>query len=87
MSHPSESQSLQDLLKNLPDLERSLAQLNGIGCLKYHPNHPDLRAILQDEVSYNKKKIQTFLKTLNAMELIKDIPNIFSEVYSESKYI
>lgn len=85
MNLPHERESLQNILKTLPDLERTLAQLNGIGCLKYHPSHPDLRAILQDEIKYNKQKISTFLKTIGAFKNVQNIPEIFSSVFPEMK--
>lgn len=49
---------VRQLLGTLPDLERQLAQIHTFGNKNRATNHPDGRAILYEQKTYNKKKIQ-----------------------------
>lgn len=71
-------QEVRLLLGTLPDLERHLAQIHGFGNGERLKNHPDGRAILYEEKTYGKKKIQDFLSTLNGFETLTQLPKIFS---------
>lgn len=49
---------IRTLLGTLPDLERLLVQIHGFGNSNRKTNHPDGRAIMYEQKTYNKKKIQ-----------------------------
>lgn len=51
----------QELLAPLPDLERQLAQIHTFGNKNRSKSHPDGRAILFEQKTYNKKKIQVII--------------------------
>lgn len=48
-------------------------------CVK---DHPDGRAILYEEKRYSKRKILDLINTLNAFELVQEIPTLFSSCES-----
>lgn len=50
------------IMSSLPDLERLLAQIHTFGNSKKAKSHPDSRAILFEQKTYNKKKIQVCVK-------------------------
>lgn len=75
-------QDLREILKNLPDLERQLAQIHGFGNKELFKNHPNGRAILFEELTYGKKKINDFITTLNGFESCMSLAEKFQ--YCES---
>lgn len=52
------------IMAKLPDLERQLAQIHTFGNKNRVLNHPDGRAVLFEQKSYNKKKIQVIFFVL-----------------------
>lgn len=58
MSNQEMLQELRMCLSSLPDLERQLAQIHAFGDAKRLKAHPDGRAVLFEQHTYNKKKIQ-----------------------------
>lgn len=58
MDHRDELSKVRLVLGALPDLERHLAQIHTFGNKNRALNHPDGRAFLFEQKSYNKKKIQ-----------------------------
>lgn len=58
MENRDQLSSIRTILAALPDLERQLAQIHTFGNKNRSLNHPDARAILFEQKTYNKKKIQ-----------------------------
>lgn len=58
MANQTTLQELRLSLSSLPDLERQLAQIHTFGDAKRLKAHPDGRAVLFEQHTYNKKKIQ-----------------------------
>lgn len=54
-------QETRAILAKLPDLERLLALIHAFGNIHCYKDHPDGRAVLFEQKSYNKKKIQVKL--------------------------
>ncbi|KAL3892164.1 hypothetical protein ACJMK2_004398 [Sinanodonta woodiana] len=67
-----------ELLKKLPDLERFLSRIHTLGVNK-GPNHPDSRAILYEEVTYSKRKIEDFLSTIDGFKVANKIARKFKD--------
>lgn len=61
MDNRDQLSDLRNTLAVLPDLERQLAQIHTFGNKNRVLNHPDGRAHLFEQKTYNKKKIQVFL--------------------------
>lgn len=70
-------QDIRQVLGALPDLERQLAQIHTFGNRNRLKNHPDGRAILYEEKTYGKKKIQDFISTLDGFESLMSLPKLF----------
>ncbi|XP_055546484.1 probable DNA mismatch repair protein Msh6 [Wyeomyia smithii] len=75
-------QDVRQLLGELPDLERLLAQIHTFGNADRSKNHPDGRAILYEEQTYGKKKIHDFITTLRGFDALSKLPEMFSGVSS-----
>lgn len=58
MDNRDELSNARIILATLPDLERQLAQIHTFGNRNRAFNHPDGRAVLFEQKTYNKKKIQ-----------------------------
>ncbi|XP_056147296.1 DNA mismatch repair protein Msh6 [Lampris incognitus] len=67
-----------ELLKKLPDLERLLSKIHGIGTPLKGPDHPDSRAVLYEEVAYSKRKIADFLSTLEGFKIMQEIISVLA---------
>ncbi|KAK6167624.1 hypothetical protein SNE40_021604 [Patella caerulea] len=61
-------EDIVEVLKKIPDLERLLSRIHVLGSANRSKHHPDSRAILYEEVTYSKRKIEDFLSTLGAFE-------------------
>ncbi|XP_067666471.1 DNA mismatch repair protein Msh6-like [Haliotis asinina] len=57
-----------EVMKKLPDLERLLSRIHTLGSASRSKKHPDSRAILYEEVTYSKRKIEDFLATLGGFK-------------------
>lgn len=55
-------------MKDLPDLERLVAKIHSIGSYFKKKDHPDIRAIMYESVSYNKRKIDDFSSCLQGFK-------------------
>ncbi|XP_053695896.1 probable DNA mismatch repair protein Msh6 [Sabethes cyaneus] len=75
-------QDVRQILGELPDLERMLAQIHTFGNADRSKNHPDGRAILYEEKTYGKKKIQDFITTLRGFGALAKLPELFASVSS-----
>ncbi|RUS83473.1 hypothetical protein EGW08_008789 [Elysia chlorotica] len=69
MDAPALMDDCVTVLKKLPDLERLLSRIHAIGSSGKSKNHPDSRAILYEEVTYSKRKIEDFLATVEGFKL------------------
>ncbi|EDS38395.1 DNA mismatch repair protein MSH6 [Culex quinquefasciatus] len=76
-------QDVRQILGELPDLERMLAQIHSFGNAERMKNHPDGRAILYEEQTYSKKKIQDFICTLRGFKALTRLPELFAGVKSD----
>ncbi|ESO97193.1 hypothetical protein LOTGIDRAFT_143393, partial [Lottia gigantea] len=68
MANPELTEDIVEILKKLPDIERLLSRIHVLGSANRSKSHPDSRAILYEEVTYSKKKIEDFLSTLGAFK-------------------
>ncbi|XP_021365348.1 DNA mismatch repair protein Msh6-like isoform X1 [Mizuhopecten yessoensis] len=66
-----------EILKKLPDLERSLNRIHSLGSASKSKNHPDSRAIIYDEAKYSKKKIEDFLLTIDGFRAMSKVAKKF----------
>ncbi|XP_012941985.1 DNA mismatch repair protein Msh6 [Aplysia californica] len=65
------------ILKKLPDLERLLSRIHSIGSAGKSKNHPDSRAILYEEVTYSKRKIEDFLTAIDGFKACMKVTEKF----------
>ncbi|XP_077437826.1 DNA mismatch repair protein Msh6 [Vanacampus margaritifer] len=80
MAAQAQVSEVSDLLKKLPDLERLLSKIHGIGTPLKGQDHPDSRAVLYEEVTYSKRKIADFLSALEGFQTMQEIVNVFASV-------
>ncbi|XP_045216870.2 DNA mismatch repair protein Msh6-like isoform X2 [Mercenaria mercenaria] len=71
-------------MKKLPDLERLLSRIHTLGTAK-SKKHPDGRAILYEEVTYSKRKIEDFLATLDGFKVAAKIAQKFGNAVANFK--
>ncbi|XP_058826116.1 probable DNA mismatch repair protein Msh6 [Topomyia yanbarensis] len=76
-------QDVRQILGQLPDLERMLAQIHTFGNAERLKDHPDGRAILYEENAYGKKKIHDFINTLKGFKSLTSLSDLFSKVSSK----
>ncbi|GAB6029645.1 DNA mismatch repair protein msh6 [Chamberlinius hualienensis] len=67
------------LLKKLPDLERLLSKIHGMGHRVYNKDHPDNRAIFYEDNTYSKRKITDFLSAIDGFKTSLKIVSLFDE--------
>jgi DNA mismatch repair protein MSH6 len=70
---------IRDKLKNIPDLERLFCRIHSLGHRPLDPDHPENRAILYEDITYSKRKIQDFLSALTGLKIANEIVQIFSK--------
>ncbi|XP_041765634.1 probable DNA mismatch repair protein Msh6 [Anopheles merus] len=73
-------QDVRQILGQLPDMERHLAQIHGFGLALR--DHPARRAILYEEHVYGKKKMRDFIATLKGFQSLLPLPQMFASVHS-----
>ena len=81
-------------LSKLPDLQRLLAKIHGVGANRPQLNHPDSRAVLFEEKIYSKRKCADFLATIQGFQVMNAFmwvlffslgnPNIPQELWTTS---
>ncbi|XP_078505773.1 DNA mismatch repair protein Msh6 [Lissotriton helveticus] len=76
---PDKVSEIGELLKKLPDLERLLSKIHGIGSPLKSQNHPDSRAVLYEEITYSKKKIADFLSALEGFKIMHIVIEIMED--------
>ncbi|XP_061519596.1 probable DNA mismatch repair protein Msh6 [Anopheles gambiae] len=74
-------QDVRQILGQLPDMERHLAQIHGFGLALR--DHPARRAILYEEHVYGKKKMRDFIATLKGFQSLLPLPQMFASVHSQ----
>ncbi|XP_068796155.1 DNA mismatch repair protein Msh6 isoform X2 [Struthio camelus] len=82
---PDKMSEVSEHLKKLPDLERLLSKIHGIGSPLKSQNHPDSRAIFYEEIKYSKKKITDFLSALEGFKVMNEIVDAMEEIASGFK--
>ncbi|CAF1182110.1 unnamed protein product [Adineta steineri] len=70
---------IRDKLKTIPDLERLFCRIHSLGHRPLDPDHPENRAILYEDITYSKRKIQDFLSAFAGLKVANDIVELFSK--------
>jgi len=70
---------IREKLKTIPDLERLFCRIHSLGHRPLDPDHPENRAILYEDITYSKRKIQDFLAALSGLKVANEIVQIFSK--------
>lgn len=84
MACPDTVAEVTEMLNKLPDLERLLSRIHTLGTAK-SKKHPDGRAILYEDVTYSKRKIEDFLATLEGFKVACRIAASFQNVVPDFK--
>lgn len=74
---------IKDSLKSLPDLERLVCKIHQIG--NVNKNHPDARAIMYEQDTYSKRKIEDFITILNGFSTAAKLLNSLKESCTKLK--
>ncbi|RWS30600.1 DNA mismatch repair protein Msh6-like protein, partial [Leptotrombidium deliense] len=74
-----------DILKQMPDLQRSLMQIHSQGSVTRSTTHPDSRAVMFEEDKYSKRKIIDFIKTKTAFRKAHKIVSLFDSFRTKMK--
>ncbi|XP_061180194.1 DNA mismatch repair protein Msh6-like isoform X2 [Saccostrea echinata] len=74
---PDVMAEVTDMMRKLPDLERTLSKFHSLGSAARSKNHPDSRAIFFDEAKYSKKKIEDFLSTVEGFKVAQKVAKKF----------
>ncbi|KAL7639850.1 UNVERIFIED_CONTAM: hypothetical protein RMT77_009263 [Armadillidium vulgare] len=77
-NNPEIVESIQPLMKGLPDLEKLLSKIHSLG-LKRSPSHPDNRAILYEAKQYSQRKVSDFLSAVKGFKDTLEIVKCFKE--------
>nr|XP_032811773.1 DNA mismatch repair protein Msh6 [Petromyzon marinus] len=86
MAVPDKVLQVKDLLRKMPDLERLLSKIHGLGTpLRASRDHPDSRAILYEETAYSKRKIADFLSTLEGFRAASQAAGLLQECAGDFK--
>lgn len=85
MGLQAEAAEVSDSLKKLPDLERLLSKIHGIGTPLKGQDHPDSRAVLYEEVTYSKRKIADFLSALEGFKTMQEIVSLLAPASGDCK--
>ncbi|CAF4614398.1 unnamed protein product [Rotaria socialis] len=70
---------VRDKLKIIPDLERLFCRIHSLGHRPLDTEHPENRAILYEDITYSKRKIQDFLAALTGLKVANEIVQIFAK--------
>lgn len=68
---------ITDQLKTLPDLERLISKIHQLG--NVNKNHPESRAIMYENDTYSKKKVEDFITILNGFSIATKLLNNLKE--------
>lgn len=75
--------SVGEMLKQLPDLERLISKIHQLGNVK--SNHPESRAIMYENETYSKKKVEDLISILNGFTSATKILHQFKDQSSTFK--
>ncbi|KAF8791514.1 DNA mismatch repair protein Msh6 like protein [Argiope bruennichi] len=81
---PEVVEAAVSILKNIPDLERLLSKIHTYGFARSQ-FHPESRAIYYEAETYNKRKINEFLSTLEGFKQTSDVISMFEPHLKEFK--
>lgn len=56
-----------------------LISIHSLGQRPLDPDHPENRAILYEDITYSKRKIQDFLSALNGLKIANEVAQIFAK--------
>lgn len=73
------------VLSQLPDIERLLHKVHSLGAYKPDEDHPDCRAVMYEDVTYSKRKINDFINCLNGFKQAFNIVELFKQAISNFK--
>ena len=74
--------SVNDMLKSLPDLERSVSKIHQLGNVR--KDHPDSRAVMYENVTYGKRKVEDFISMLNGFSTAAKLFNQLKDSSTKS---
>ncbi len=69
--------TIRDMLKLLPDLERLISKIHQLGNVS--KTHPDSRAIMYENDTYSKRKVEDFITILNGFSIASKLLNNLKE--------
>jgi DNA mismatch repair ATPase MutS len=72
MDNPDFCKSAKKMLSKLPDLSRLISRFGNLSYGIRPSNHPDKRAVMYEEILYNKQKTNTFCDVLESYQKIYD---------------
>lgn len=75
---------LQATLKGMPDLERLLMRIHGLGSAVLSVHHPDSRASFYEQALQDQKKVDSFLSALEAFKMASEVRAMFHEKSSNA---
>ncbi|XP_042189105.1 DNA mismatch repair protein Msh6, partial [Callorhinchus milii] len=84
MAAPGQVTEVGEALRRVPDLERLLSRIHGIGTPP-SKDHPDSRAVLYEETTYSKRKIADFLWTLDGFKVFQKILGVLGPAVGDFK--
>lgn len=70
---------IREKLKAIPDLERLFCRIHSLGHRPLDADHPENRAILYEDITYSKRKIQDFLAALAGLKTANEIADMFAK--------
>lgn len=76
---------IKDTLKSLPDLERLVSKIHQLG--NVNKNHPDSRAVMYENDTYSKKKVEDFVTLLNGFGNAAGLLNKLKDECFKSKLL
>ncbi len=82
-----EAATVRNVLKEVPDLERLLARVHSIGIHRQGIDHPDSRAVLYENSTYNARKIRDFADILTGFESVLKIGQLFARLPVQSSLL
>jgi len=74
---PSAIEEARKALRNMPDLERLLARIHGLGSRVAAADHPDARAVMYEGAVYSRRKIGDLLAVLKAFNVVAKVRAVF----------
>ncbi|XP_077517281.1 DNA mismatch repair protein Msh6-like isoform X1 [Amblyomma americanum] len=80
LTYSEEAKKTRELLQSLPDLERLLSRIHGQGLARKSASHPDQRAILYEDTTYNKRKIGNLLQALEGFRKAVKVAPLWADV-------